>query len=245
MPIIVNADDFGKSEDVNRAICEAFEKKLIHRTTLMANMPYAQEAMELAARKGFLDRVGIHLNLTEGHPLTKSMANNREMCDESGRFTADFHRNTKKRFFLCNKTKKDIKEELDAQFSKYKELGGVLFHVDSHHHVHTDASVLSCLEPLLANYNVKSIRLGRNLYKGGNPLMRLYKKWLNRRLGKYEKCCRYFGRVEDYEEYNPSKGFVKENVIEIMVHPMYSENGELIDTYYPMSLLSKRLGGNI
>lgn len=75
--------------------------------------------------------------------------------------------------------------------------------------------------------------------------MRLYKKWLNRRLGKYEKYCRYFGRVEDYEEYNPSEGFVKENVIEIMVHPMYSENGELIDTYYPMSLLSKRLGGNI
>jgi predicted glycoside hydrolase/deacetylase ChbG (UPF0249 family) len=37
--IIVNADDFGMSAEVNRAIVEAFENNVISSTTLMANMP--------------------------------------------------------------------------------------------------------------------------------------------------------------------------------------------------------------
>ncbi len=53
MPIIVNADDFGKNEEVSRAVLEAFEEKLITRTTLMVNMPYADKAVELAKQKGF------------------------------------------------------------------------------------------------------------------------------------------------------------------------------------------------
>ena len=41
MSVIVNADDFGISEEVNNAIKLAFERGLIQRTTLMVNMPYA------------------------------------------------------------------------------------------------------------------------------------------------------------------------------------------------------------
>lgn len=245
MALIVNADDFGKDNSVNMAICEAFAKGLIHRTTLMANMPCAKEAMEMAKEKGFIDKVGIHLNLTEGKPLTEEISKNSEMCDENGEFSADFHRNTYKRFCLCKKTKKDIRKELDAQIAKYAEYGGTLFHIDSHHHVHTDASVLSQVSPLVSKYGIKSVRLGRNLYTGGNPLMRLYKKWLNRKLGKINEVkCDYFGSVKDYVAFNPSDDFVKNNRIEIMVHPMYKE-GVLVDTDYPMDNMSKMLGGNI
>lgn len=63
MPIIINADDYGKNEEINQAISEAFEKKYITRTTLMVNMPYTDKAVELAKQKGFSDRIGIHLNL--------------------------------------------------------------------------------------------------------------------------------------------------------------------------------------
>ena len=100
MAIIVNADDFGMSRSVNAAITEAFKKGLIDRTTLMANMPFAAEAMEIARREGFDGKVGIHLNLTSGKPLTEDVASDRVMCDDSGEFTADFARNFKTRFFL-------------------------------------------------------------------------------------------------------------------------------------------------
>ena len=70
MGLIVNADDFGRSESVNRAICEAFEKGRVNSTTLMANMPAAKEAYELAKKGGFADKVGIHLNITEGMPMS-------------------------------------------------------------------------------------------------------------------------------------------------------------------------------
>lgn len=245
MPLIINADDFGKDHETNLAICEAFAKGLIHRTTLMANMDAAKEAIELAKENGFLDKVGVHLNLTQGKPLTDEISKNREMCDENGLFTADFHRNTFKRFILNAKTRNDITREFDAQISRFFELGGVLRHVDSHHHVHTDASVLSALNPLIKKYDISSVRLGRNLYHGGNKLMRIYKSWLNNRLNKVNaKKCDFFGSVNDFENYYCNAGFVADNVIEIMVHPMYID-GVLFDTDYPMAEMPNRLGGFI
>jgi len=68
--IIVNADDFGMSAETNRAIVEAFENSVISSTTLMANMPGFEEACELAHRHRLLGKIGLHLNLTSGYPLS-------------------------------------------------------------------------------------------------------------------------------------------------------------------------------
>ena len=76
MPLLVNADDFGKSAEINRAVAEAFERGYITHTTLMANMPAAEEAVDLARQKGFAERVGLHLNLTEGLPLSLPIRGN-------------------------------------------------------------------------------------------------------------------------------------------------------------------------
>ncbi|MCR5831132.1 MAG: ChbG/HpnK family deacetylase, partial [Lachnospiraceae bacterium] len=176
---MINADDFGLNESVNAAICEAFEKGLIDRTTLMVNMPFADEAMKLARENGFADRVGLHVNLTSGRPLTDDMAKEPVMCNSEGEFTADFARNLKTRFFLPIKTRRRVEAEIRAQFEKYAKLGGTLWHIDSHHHVHTDPSIWSPLKKVIRDYPVTSVRLGRNMYKGGNPLMRLYKTMLN------------------------------------------------------------------
>src|SRR5260370_42450098 len=68
--IIVNADDFGMSAEVNRAIVEAFENNVISSTTLMANMPGFDEACELAHRHRLVSKIGLHLNLTAVYPLS-------------------------------------------------------------------------------------------------------------------------------------------------------------------------------
>ena len=90
MGLIRNADDFGKSESVNRAIMTCFEKGFVDRTTLMVNMDAAESAVSLAKSAGFADRVGIHLNLTEGMPLTAPIRSNPLLCDANGRFHAAF-----------------------------------------------------------------------------------------------------------------------------------------------------------
>ena len=51
--IIINADDFGLSDSVNRAVAASLEKSLISDTTIMANGVCFEEAVALATEKGF------------------------------------------------------------------------------------------------------------------------------------------------------------------------------------------------
>lgn len=237
MPITVNADDFGISPEVNKAIAESFEKGLINRTTLMVNMPYAKEAMEIAEKCGFDDRVGLHLNLTAGKPLSDNISKDRVMCGPEGEFTADFARNMKTRFVFGRSTAISVGQEIKAQLEKYRELGGSLWHVDSHHHVHTDPSVYNELRKYLKEYPVKSVRLGRNMYHGGNVLMRVFKLLLNCSIRSYCSIKEdYFGSAADYNEYTENMTseektlFDEKHNIEIMVHPMYDDDGKLTDS---------------
>lgn len=233
MALIVNADDFGLSKNVNSAIVRSFEEKLIDRTTLMVNMPYAQDAMELARASGFSDKVGLHLNLTSGRPLTEGLAKDRIMCGDDGAFTADFARDMKLRFHLPSDTAKRTEEEIRAQLDRYADLGGTLWHVDSHHHVHTDPSIWKILKKVFKDYPVTSVRLSRNMYRGGNCLMRIYKKMLNASIRRYCKGHpAYFGSAYDLAGYFPDPHKASsESDIEVMVHPVFDDNGELCDIY--------------
>src|SRR5689334_20887302 len=70
--LIVNADDFGYTSGVNRAIVEASLASgggILSSTSLMANGAAFEEAVELARSNPGLD-VGCHLNLVEGRPIS-------------------------------------------------------------------------------------------------------------------------------------------------------------------------------
>src|SRR6201996_9739990 len=70
--LIINADDFGLSSIVNRAILSGMEEGLVTSTSMMANMPGFEHGVGLARVHAKLaGRIGVHLNLTEGPPLTK------------------------------------------------------------------------------------------------------------------------------------------------------------------------------
>ena len=86
--LIVNADDFGYSAQVNEAIVKAFADGLVSSTTLMPNMPGFDDAVALI-RQGRIpaDSTGVHLNLFEGEPLTEQMKACRVFCGEDGRLS--------------------------------------------------------------------------------------------------------------------------------------------------------------
>ena len=249
MSITVNADDFGLSEEMSKAIAENIKCKRVDRTTLMVNMPWAQQAMQLAKEEGFLDRVGIHLNLTSGMPLTDGIKTNRIFCDETGAFNASFAGNLKQRFFFDAKSAEQVREELSAQTERFFELGGRLLHVDSHHHVHTDYSVYKVLKPLVRKYGIESIRFGRNMYRGGNPLMHLYKLIFNNSVGKITgRKVGLFGSADDLAAYFDSakdrEKYATDGEIEVMVHviPLRDNEGNIIYEDVPMDRVAAIVG---
>lgn len=251
MPLYINADDFGKNEGINRAICVAFEKGYITSTTLMANMSAASEAYRLACDGGFADRVGIHLNITEGMPLTEAIRSNPLVCAPDGSFNSAFYHSTKYRLYMDKLAIDQIKDEFDAQISMFLELGFSKLHIDSHHHVHTNYPVFLALKALAAKYDIEYVRLSRNMYRGGSIPNNIYKRFYNLavkklavhtsdRFGSYKDYLKFFSldpmRAADRIKEPPEamKRMVKEKNIEIMVHPMYSAEGELMDTDIPM-----------
>ena len=65
--LILNADDFGFTQGVNDAIFELVEKKALYATNIMMNMPYVEQIVQLMNTPNI--SIGIHLNITQGHPL--------------------------------------------------------------------------------------------------------------------------------------------------------------------------------
>lgn len=71
--IIINADDFGLNDSCTKAIGEAFKRKLITDTTMVANGEAIVTAVEMINKYGMQENIGIHFNLTEGKPLTEEI----------------------------------------------------------------------------------------------------------------------------------------------------------------------------
>lgn len=216
--VIVNADDFGLNERNSAAIAEAFEKGLITDTTLLANGEYFDGAVALAKERGFFDRIGIHLNLTEGAPLTESIKSCPRFVTD-GRFNKSYDRKKP----LTKAEKAAIYQELSAQAEKIESAGIHITHADSHHHIHTALFIAPIAARVCREYGVHKIRLHRNA--GQIPFVkRIVKKRCNRWLVKQGFITTdFFAYVMDID------GFDVPDSTEIMVHPDYDKDGRLID----------------
>lgn len=235
--IIVNADDFGLSKDVNEGIIYSFVHGLIDRTTLLVNMDFSGEAVILAKKYGLDRKVGLHLNIVEGRPLTEDIQST-ILCDKKGDFNETTFKTLKNRLWLDKKTRNALQKEIRAQIEKYISYNLPLMHFDSHEHSHTSISVWRVLEPLLEEYNFKSVRLSRNIpessIKGAN---KVYKFLLNKRIKNYNYR---HGTISDkFGSQDDVSNFIKENIpylqIEMMVHPIMC-NGILKDVFNTQSL---------
>lgn len=231
MKIIINADDFGLSHEVNLAIVEAFKKGYITNTTIMSNMPGFDEAIELSKKNGFFDKVGIHFNVFEGVPLTEKIKRS-PLFMENGHLTSRKFFHQSKSYeklpppFSSKETCIAIREEAISQIKRYQEAGFTEMHFDSHGHSHTFPIVWSAIAPVVKEAGFKSVRKSLNLPQG-NPLRIIYKSIYNNYLICDYNRTKYFtsgtGLFLSKELLSGS-----EEWIEIMVHPVYdAETGEL------------------
>lgn len=229
--IIINADDFGLNASVNKAIVESFHSGLINSTTMMANMAGFEEAVELAHNNNIVTRIGIHLTLTDGQPLTSDMLTSNLFYT---RGESELKKYKSKLFFLTKENKAATYKEFAAQIEKVRKAGIPISHIDTHHHIDDVWSITKIILAVLKSYNIRSMRILNNL----NHATKYYKTGYRKIVNGYIKSNRanfsdFLGnRKEAVSFLRESRSLGENKKLEMMVHPDYNGKGKLIDRIY-------------
>jgi chitin disaccharide deacetylase len=122
--LIVNADDFGLTRGVSAGILAAHRHGIVTSTTVLVTAEIDREQLAQARDVGL--GLGLHLNLTLGHPLTRA----RSLVDGRGAFVRDPRR------AAAGAESRDVQAEAEAQVERFEKLvGRQPTHIDTHHHV--------------------------------------------------------------------------------------------------------------
>jgi len=158
--LILNADDFGLTAGVNRAIIELHQAGVLTSTSLMANAAATDEAIELALATPSLG-VGCHVVLVDGVPVMRAQ----NLPTLVGLRTGSFHP-TVGAFLILLLTGRirfsEIEAETAAQISLLQSRGVRLTHIDTHKHAHMFPAVL---RPVLRAAREAGIRAVRNPFE--------------------------------------------------------------------------------
>ncbi len=146
MKLIINADDYGLSKSINEGIIEAYNEGLISSTTIMINMPYAEDAI-LKWKENTNLGLGLHINLTQGSPISNNV---NSLVDENG----IFHKHRKVENEEVKILYEDAYKEIKAQIDKLLSYGVQIDHLDYHHFIHLNPSVRKALINLALEYKL-------------------------------------------------------------------------------------------
>ena len=163
MQIVVNADDFGSSDDTLAATIESFEAGLLTSATIMVGMPKTEEALEYA-RAHPQYSYGVHLqDAGDGNerPLTQ-VELIPDLVDENGRFLPT--NAVRGRALLRRVPVDQIELETIAQVEFVKSRGVPVSHVDSHRHLHKFAPFREALRRALPRVGLERVRNVQDTY---------------------------------------------------------------------------------
>lgn len=141
--LVVNADDFGYTRDVNQGIIEAHQRGILTATTLMANGDAFEDAVRLACENPSLD-VGAHLVLTGGRALAEPET---ALPSSVPRLLAAIALGRLR-----------VYEELAAQVRRILDAGIRLTHLDTHKHTHLAPPVLDAVTRVAGEFGIRWVR---------------------------------------------------------------------------------------
>jgi hypothetical protein len=177
MLIIINADDFGASDETVRATIECFERGALTSATIMPRMPATEQALEFArAHPEF--SFGVHLTfVTNGldRPLSDPAALG-SLVDEEGRFRST--NDIRVRALTRRVPAAAIEREAAAQLDFIRGSGIEISHVDSHRHVHKFPPFREALRRVLPRFGIARVRNVQDIYL--RPPLRSPTYWLGR-----------------------------------------------------------------
>ena len=125
MRLIVNADDFGLTLGVSRAILKGMKDGIVTDTSALVTAPGFEGSVVLAREAG-IGEMGLHVLLTVGHPALPA-AQVPTLVNEQGRFY------TRPQFLEHNISLSEVEAEIEAQILRLEQSGLRLNHIDCHH----------------------------------------------------------------------------------------------------------------
>lgn len=150
--LIINADDFGLTSGVNRAIVELHQAGVLTSATLMANAAGTEEAIEIARNTSSLG-VGCHVVLLDGRPVSRNLAT----LAPDGNFFPTLGSFLKK--LLTGSIRAgEIEQESRRQIAALQQRGVPLTHIDTHKHTHMFPRVLRPVLRAARSCGIRSVR---------------------------------------------------------------------------------------
>lgn len=214
--LVINADDFGISSEVNCEIVRGIEAGVITSATILANAPATSEAIRYARSNPHIS-FGIHLNLTQFEPLTTRILDS-DLCIDRV-----FREGRAWRAALWPTTLAAIRAEWSAQITLLRDSGINISHIDGHQHIHTRPGLFPILLETAHRHAILRVRPTRNVFACTPRASRLLMK------KSYNSCLRFFGlRIVDF--FGSLQDVLVANIphirrhgfVEAMVHPGHS-----------------------
>jgi hopanoid biosynthesis associated protein HpnK len=156
--LIVTGDDFGLSLAVNEAIEEAHRKGVLSTASLMVGAKAARDAVDRARRLPSL-RVGLHLVLVGGSPISPPRMLP-GLVDARGEFSSHLFR-AGINFFFRPGIRRQLEQEIRAQFQAFRNTGLSLDHVNCHNHMHLHPTIGRLILQVGKEYDLKAVRYPR------------------------------------------------------------------------------------
>ena len=177
--VVLHADDFGMNRSVTDGIIQGFRHGLLTSTSLLANAPDAERALRVwrtlepqrtAGRLPSLEargrlnepaaafELGIHLNLTQGHPLTGQYPP--QLLDETGAFCGigtlfrQLHRSR-------TPFERALRSELAAQVEFLRDHGFQPTHLNGHQYIELLPGLRDTVRDLVARHRIPTLRVAR------------------------------------------------------------------------------------
>lgn len=161
--LIINADDYGLCESVNRGILECYVHGLVSDLSFIINPDCFGLSVKMLKDAG-VDSAGVHFNLTIGKPYHSRTSS---LTDNDGN-----HLTSQDLFirYITGKLKdNDIYEELKYQFDVLSDSGLKVSHFDSHQNIHLIPQIFKQILKIKENYRL-SIPIRRPSEKIVHPL---------------------------------------------------------------------------
>ena len=155
--LIVNADDFGLHEEINKGIIQGHREGFITSTSLMTSAPAFEDAVALAQGENHLG-IGVHLTLVGGVRPVLPVAEVRTLVDAQGLFLPSYVEFAK-RYYTGGVSSLELEKELRAQIERALATGLCITHLDSHQHTHVLPGLNRLVLQLGNEYNIKRMRI--------------------------------------------------------------------------------------
>jgi chitin disaccharide deacetylase len=158
--LIVNADDFGLTEQVSRGILRAHREGIVTSTSVLALAPGFATAGKWLLEEERLG-VGVHLATVGEDPPLLSAAEVPTLVDRRGRLPTSW------RVFLARATAgridpADLAREFRAQLEAARSIGLTVGHLDTHQHLHLWPLVREVVLDLAVEAGITAVRVPRS-----------------------------------------------------------------------------------